>query len=296
MTRRSRFVGLVLGLAVALSAAPAWAQAKKKKPPADKPPKPPAGAKPAPAPAPPPPVNIDVPATRKDLFSEDADRAAAAAIKLGQSRQAGAIDALLDGLAMGLNPNVAVMALDALVQHKDPKSLDVLLHYVRNRNAQVRGKAIQALGTLDEKKAKAAWVAALADGDKGVRAMACRVAETRKDRDVVEQLLNLLKKGDEATTVALAAIANADVARRVAELVGEAPDNLVAETLGKISLRADLGKEDIYVEIVRAIGKIPGDEAVVALSAYIAAVGEKSFRQSKREAQMLFEQRTGGGQ
>jgi len=290
MMRSNRFVGLAIGLAIALAAAPVWAQ--KKKPAAAKP----AGAKPAPAPPAPPPMTVDLPATRKDLFSEDGDRAAAAANKLGQSRQAGALDALLDALAMGLSPSVAVAALDAVAMHRDGKSLDVLLHYAKNRNVQLRGKAVAALGGLEDKKARTAWTAAFADGDKGVRAMACKVAETRKDRETVDQLLALLKKGDEATSTALAAVANADVARRVAELVGEAPDGLVAETLGKISLRTDLGKEDVYVEIVRAIGKIPGDEAVVALSAYIAAVGEKSFRQSKREAQMLYEQRIGGGQ
>jgi HEAT repeat protein len=137
---------------------------------------------------------------------------------------------------------------------------------------------------------------AFTDGEKEVRAAAIKVTEARKDVGAVDTLLALLQKGDEATVATLAAIGNADVARRVAELVGEAPDPLVAETLGKLALRTDLGNEMVYVEIIRAIGKIPGDEAVVALAAYIAAQGEKSFRQSKREAQMLYEQRLGGGQ
>jgi hypothetical protein len=241
-------------------------------------------------------VIIDVVQVRKDFLASDADAAAAAAQKLGQSRQQGALDALLDGLSMGLTPKVAMAALDALAAHRDGRSIDVLLHYARNRNPSVRARAILALGWIDEKQAKATVREAFTDGEKEVRAAAIKVAELRKDTTAIEPLLALLQKGDEATVTTLAAIGNADVARRVAELVGEAPDPLVAQTLGKIVLRTDLGNEIVYVEIIRAIGKIPGDDAVVALAEYIAAQGEKSFRQSKREAQMLYEQRLGGGQ
>src|SRR5688572_3147321 len=161
MMRSNRFVGLAIGLAIALATASASAQnppAAAKKPAAAKPAgAKPAGAKPAAAkpaagkpaakpaaPAAPvtPTVTVDLPATRKDLFSDDGDRAATAATKLGQSRQAGALDALLDALALGLSPPVAVAALDAVGQHRDLKSLDVLLAYAKNRNVQLRGKAV----------------------------------------------------------------------------------------------------------------------------------------------------------
>ena len=240
------------------------------------------------------PINIDVAATRAELFGTDSARAAVAAAKLGQSRQPGALDALLDGLAMGFVPAVAGPAIDAVAEHRSPVAVDVLLHYARYRNADVRARATLALGYSDDKRAVAAWRAAFSDGDGVVRAAAAKVAAARQDVTSIEPLLVLLKKGDEASAVALAAMASADIARRVAELIGEAPDRLVGECLGAILLSPNLGKEEIYVEIVRAVGKIPGDEAVVALTGFIGATPEKPPRQSRREAQVLYEQRLGG--
>jgi HEAT repeat protein len=241
------------------------------------------------------PVNVDVTATRKELFGEDADKAAAAATRLGQSRQGGALDALLDALAMGLHPRVAVAAIDAVAAHKDPSAIDSLLHYARNRNPEVRSHTIAALGLLDDKRAALAWKRAFRDGDHTVRAAASKIALNRREAGAVPELLALMKKGDDSAPAALAAVANPETAVKVGELIGEAPDRLIAECLGALLLRTDLGKEDIYVEMVRALGKIPGEEAVVALTAYISATPEKPVRQSRREAQTIYEQRLGGG-
>ena len=239
-------------------------------------------------------INIDVPQTRADLFGTDADRATVAAARLGQTRQAGALDALLDALSMGSSPRVAASALESVALHKSAASLDVLLHYAHHRNADVRSKAVLALGGLEDKRAIAAWHEAFSDGDKQVRAAAARIAAARKDASSIDALVTLLQKGDDAAPSALSVVGSADVARRVAELIGEAPDRLVAECLGQILVRPDLGKEEVYVEIVRAIGKIPGDEAVVALTTFISSTPEKPPRQSRREAQVLYEQRLGG--
>ena len=253
------------------------------------------GGTPTSAPAAPvAPLVIDVAATRADLLGPDLDRAATAAQKLGQSRQPGVVDALLDGLSMGLHPKVAAAALAALAAQKDPRSLDVLLHYARNRNPGVRARAVTALGTLDDPRARTAVRVGLTDSDKGVRAAAAGVVAARKDVGAVDALLALFKKGDEATAAALAAIATADVARRVAELSGEAPDALVAQCLGEMLLRKDLGPEQVYVDIVDALGKVPGDDTVVALTAYIGSLPDKDNRKSKREAQAIYEQRMGG--
>lgn len=288
--RTSKSWARALALAMGLGAAsPAIAQPK---------PKPAAGAKkkpPAPAPAP-AAGNIDVAKTRAELFGADLDAAAAAAQKLANTRQAGALDALLDALAMGLHPRVAVAALDAVAQHSNPASLDVLLYYARNRNPEVRARAILALGGLADKKALAAVHRAFTDGDKGVRAAACKVAELRHDRTAAEPMVALLKKGDEAAVTALAAVATPELARRLAELIGDAPDGLLAQTLGLILLRPDLGKEEVYVQLVEAIGKLPGEDALLALTAYISQTPEKPPRQSRRRAQEIYEQRLAGDQ
>jgi HEAT repeat protein len=276
-------------LVAALLAPPALAQEKKK---GGKPKPPPAAAGPkAPAPPPAPVVQVNVGDARNDLFSEDTDRAAAAAAKLGGTKAAGALDALLDALSLGLHPKVASAALGSLANHDAKASLDVTLHYTRNRNPDVRAQAVTALTTSDEKKARAAIMDALRDGEKSVRAAACKVVEVRKDKGAAGDLMELMKKGDDATVTALAAIANPDIARAMTEMIGEAPDDLLAKSLGLILLRTDLGKETIYVQLVESIGRIPGEEALLALTTYIEKTPEKPPRQSRRKAVEIVDSR-----
>lgn len=299
-----RWAAWGLALSVATSATPAIAQKGPKVAP----------GKPAPAPAakkkdpkdgkatppdqPPAPVanqNVDVAAVRADLMASDPDKAATAAGKLGTTKQPAALDALLDGLAMGLHPTVTKAALKSVAMHADPKSIDVVLYYADNRNADVRALAIAALAPFDDKRVHAAVMEAFTDGEKPVRAAACKVAEVRKDKTAADPLIALLEKGDEATVAALAAIATPELARRLGELRDDAPPALLAETLGAILLRKDMGKEETYVQIVEALGKIPGEEAVVALSAYMDAVPEKPPRLSRRRASEIVAERIGGG-
>ena len=117
--------------------------------------------------------------------------------------------------------------------------------------------------------------------EKVVRAAACNVAEADKDASATDVLIALLEKGDEAAVTALAAIGSPEVARKLSEKIGEAPDALLAQALGKILLRKDLGKEDVYVQIVETLGKVPGDEAVSGLMEYLSAIPENPPRQSR---------------
>jgi HEAT repeat protein len=293
-TWKSRFTATVLALAAltgakALAAepakaAPAPAQAKKKAPVAPTPPTPTVDDK-----------SVDVAAARTELLGGDVDKAQAAAKKLGTTKQPAALDALLDGLALGLHPRVAAAALDSVAYHKNPSAIDVLVQYSKNRNADVRARAVLALGQIGGNRALAAAWAGFHDADKTVRAAACKVAETTKDRAATDSLVKLLVKGDEATVTALAAVATPDLARKLGELLGQAPDDLLARTLGLVVLRPDFGKEEVYVEVITTIGKIPGAEAVVALTNFISATPEKPPRLSRRKAQELYELRLSGG-
>jgi HEAT repeat protein len=246
--------------------------------------------------APAPAANIDVRAERAALMDADPEKAAAAAQKLGTSKSGDALDALLDGLAMGLHPKVAAVALTSVGNFKSAASVDVVAYYAKNRNPDVRSAAIGALGRIDDKRARQTVIGALADGDRSVRAAACKVLEVTKDKAAIEPLIGLLKKGDEASAAPLAAMATPDLARKLGELVGDAPDDLLARTLGLILLRPDFGKEESYVEVVVTLGKVPGEEAVVALTNFISATPEKPPRLSRRRAQEVVDQRLTGGQ
>jgi hypothetical protein len=278
----------------AQEAAPAAGAAAAKKAPGAKAPKPPPPAKPG-APAPVENKNVDVPAARAELFGKDVDKAIAAAQRLGSTNQPVALDALLDALALGLPPRVAVAALEATGHHKNAQAIDVLVQYTKNRNPDVRAKAVLALGEINDRRARAVARTAFHDGDKTVRAAACKVAELAHDLAATDELVQLLVKGDDAAVAALAALATPDLARKLGELIGQAPDDLLARTFGLVLLRPDFGKEEVYVEVVVTLGKIPGDEAVVALTNFISATPEKPPRLSRRKAQEIYEMRLSGG-
>ena len=241
-------------------------------------------------PAAPAPGAID--AARVALVGADSAKAIAAAGDLAKTKSAAALDALLDGLATGLAPDVAQAAIDALREHRSAQAVDVLLVYAGHRHPGVRAKAVLALGSLDDKRADKAWRRAFSDQDKAVRAAAASIAAAKKDTASAPTLVTLMKKGD-PVGVEVANLATPDIVRNAAELIGEVPDGILAQCLGAMLLRENLGKEDIYLELVRALAKIPGPEAVKALEAYVAATPEKPPRQSRREAQTMAEQKGG---
>lgn len=239
------------------------------------------------------PANVNVAEERAALLGDDADRAAAAAANLA-IKKPGALDALIDGLAMGLHPTVAVAALDALAAHGDARAFDVAAHYAHHRNARIRAAAVRALGTLDDARAQQAVLAALHDGHVDVRAAAAQVVADKKLKKGIEPLMALLTKGDEAAASALAALADPALAAAIGELIGTAPDALLARCLGMILLRPDFKPESARVEVVRALGKVPGNEALEQLTNYVASTPENPPRQSRREAEALVEARLGG--
>ena len=229
------------------------------------------------------------------LAGADLEAAAQAAGVLGADRSAQGLEALLEALSLGLHPQVAVAALDAVAARRSPAALDTLAHYARHRNAKVRARAIAAFGAIDDRRAEKHILAALRDGNGSVRAAAAEVIAARRLTGGVPLLMKLLVAGDEAAAPALAALATPDLARQVAETIGTAPDALVARCLGGILLRPDFKPDTARLEVVRALGRVPGDEALEQLTGYVSSIPENPPRASRREAETLIEARLGGG-
>lgn len=271
----ARLAAPALVIAVALAARPAEAQRKKK---------------PAPAPA-----SGQVAEAARALAGGDVDAAAKAAAVLGKDRSQAGLDALLDALALGLHPQVAVAALDALAARKKPVALDTLVAYSEHRNPKVRASAVAALAALDDRRTEKHILAALRDGHVSVRAAAAAAVAHRKLRAGVEPMMILLVKGDEATAPALAALADPELAKDVAETIGKAPDPVVARCLGAILARPDFKPDSARVEVVRALGRIEAQEALEQLTTYVSSLPANPPRQSRREAEQLIQARLGGG-
>ncbi len=228
------------------------------------------------------------------LRGANVEAAIAAAQQLAKSKSAKAGGELLDALAMGLHPLVASAALDALTTHARQNSFDVVSFYMDHRSPKVRSSALGVMAMLTDKRAKAQVLGALGDGHRSVRAAAAQLLAAKKEKRAIEPLMTLLQKGDKASAPALAALATPDLARAIGELIGSAPDGLLARCLGLILIRPDFKPEEARVEVVKALGKIPGNESLEQLTNYLGAIPEKPPRDSRIEAERIIEARLGG--
>ncbi len=236
---------------------------------------------------------VNVPRSIKKLRSARVKTARRAAIALGSTTAPAARKALLDALAMGLHPKVATQALLSLGKHRNGAAFSVVSYYARYRDARVRAAAIAALGMLKDARAHGLVLAAVRDGDKSVRAAAAQAIATNDLKQGIELLLALLKKGDEGAVKPLGQMATPQVALLVGELIGVAPNGLVARALGAILLNPKFGPDKARVQVVGSLAKLPGTDAVEQLTLYVDKVPAKPPRKSRKQAEAVIDQKLG---
>jgi HEAT repeats len=232
---------------------------------------------------------------KAQLASDDDQKAAEAATKLGESKDGKALDAILDALSVGTSPHVQAALLGDLTGRKDARSLAVVEHYAKNRNPELRKKAVEVLAALpgdDGKKVVPVLIDALSDSVEEVRAQAALSLGKRKERSAEPKLLKLMQHKDEAAAKALAQMGTPELAHRISEMLGQIPDALYCVSLGDMLKRPDFGPEPIRVEIVRALNKVPGVDSTSALIEYVAATEKDKMRPSRVEAQKIVDQRS----
>lgn len=228
------------------------------------------------------------------LGGADLEAAARAAEQLGANPNAAAHDALLDALALGLPPAVAVPAINALALKPAPPDGLALRRYAGHANPSVRIAAITALASYPDPSSQKAVAAGLRDPVGNVRNAAAAAAGRGHVKVAIEPMLHLLARGEDASARGLAQLADADLARKIAEQLGKVPDATLVVALGAILKRADFGPDAVKVEVVRAIGKIQDSAAVNALTDYIDATPKAPPRTSRQEAVLIVEARLGG--
>jgi HEAT repeat protein len=229
------------------------------------------------------------------LDGVDDEAAAKAAEALGDMTDPAAHDALLDALAYGLRPDVAIDALGALPKHPAPPDVASLKRYAGHHNPSVRGTAIAALSTYPDPVAHGVVVQGLHDPAGVVRTAAAGAAAKAHVREAIPALFQLLALGEESAARALAAMADADLVRKIGDQLGKVPDTALAQCLGLILRRPEFGPDAERVEVVRAIAKITDQAAVNVLTDYIDATPKNPPRQSRAEAEKIVEARLGGG-
>jgi HEAT repeat protein len=237
---------------------------------------------------------VDVAPLRAALVGADLDAAGRAATALGELADPAAHEVLVDALATGLHPRVAAVALAAVAARPAPGDPLVLRLYAVHRNPEARAAALIGLGAHGgDAEGRALMLTALGDQEPSVRTAAARGAAAARLTAAAPRLLALLARGDAGAGPALAALADADLARRIAELLGRAPDPLLAQCLGALLRRPDFGPDPARVQVVRALAKVPGPEAITALTDYVEAVPATPARASRREAEQALEVRGG---
>lgn len=240
------------------------------------------------------PAPIDIAPLVAQLAGTDHEAAAQAAAALGATTDPAAHDALLDALALGLPPSVAIAAITALSAHRAPTDVTALVRYASHRNPAVRSAALGALAMYPAPDARQAVLRGLHDMTASVRDAAAAAAARARIRESVEPLFALLARGEDSASKALAAMADPGLARKLGDELGKVPDAVLATTLGRILVRSDFGPDAARVEIVRAIGKIQDPAAVAALTDYLDAVPKQPPRASRTEAQKMVQARMGG--
>lgn len=229
---------------------------------------------------------------KADLHGDNVDRAVAAASALGSLKgDAAAIDALMGALQLGAPPKLTVALIESIALHKSAKSLDLVRHFVTNRRAEIRVAAVNAVGSVEDPRVATILIATLGDSSPMVRARAARLLAELKERRAEKPLFKMLRRGDKAAARPLGTVGGVETAKQLAELIGELPDAAIATALGTMLKRGDFGPDPLRVEVVKALGKIPGADATAALVEYVASVPAKEVRISKAKAEKLLEER-----
>ena len=239
-----------------------------------------------------PAVAGEIESLKTQLASENDQAAEDAAKRLGETRDPKALDVVLDALAVGAQPKVQAMLLGDLAGKKDPRAVQVLEHYAKNRNPELRKKAVAVLAEMPGDKVVPALVEVLSDPVEEVRAQAALSLGKRKERSAEGKLILLLKHKDEAAAKALALMATPELAHKISEMLGQIPDALFCTALGDMLKRPDFGPEPIRVEVVRTLAKVPGMDSTSALVEYVAATEKDKMRPSRVEAQKIVDQRS----
>lgn len=235
----------------------------------------------------------DIETLRQEIRSSDAGKAVEAARRLGEDPSKHALEVIVDELAIGAPPKVQAALLDGLAGRKDAAAVEVLGFYAGNRNPELRKKAIVLLNEINDARTVPLLIAALSDAAADVRMAAARALAARKERAATDAFIKLLQHKEPVAAKALGAIGGPEVARQLGELIGQIPDGLLAETLGALLERSDFGPDPIRVEVVKVLGKVPGNDSTAALTDYVSATEKDKTRPSRLAAQKILSQRGG---
>jgi HEAT repeat protein len=210
---------------------------------------------------------------------------------LGESGTPGAVAPLIEVLAVGTSPNLAVAVLQSLRRLAPASAADVVILYCGDRNVEVRRNAVETLSVLKDPRVPAVLSARLGDADDGVVAIAAKAIASRHQAEAAPRLLALLDLQVPEVAVPLGQVAPLSMIPTLRDRRGSLPDAELATVLGEILKRSDV-PEPTRVELVKALADIPGPDATTALVEYVGGLPKNAAaRPSRTAAQKQLDER-----
>jgi HEAT repeat protein len=210
---------------------------------------------------------------------------------LATGRAVNASVPLVELLAVGTSPRLAVATLHALEKLAQPRTADIVLAYVGHRDPQVRKAALEALGALSDPRVGAVLLARLGDEDDAVRGVAAGLAARRLKAAAAPRLRALLESKDPVAAAPLGQVAPVAQLQGLLDLRGRVPDADFAVLLGEVLKRGDV-PDPTRVDIVKALADVPGADATTALAEYVGdSAGGGSGRPSRALAKKMLDER-----
>lgn len=228
---------------------------------------------------------------REVLASADSDAVVTALGGLADSGASNAALPIVELLAVGPPPPATIAALDALKKLRDPTSVELLNLYAGHRSAEVRKHAVQALGVFADARVVPTLMERLGDSAPDVRAAAAEALATRGEKAAVPRLMALLKRNDAGAAAPLGALAPVSALSSIVALQGSIDDDNLAAALGELLKRRD-APESVRVDLVKALGLVPGASSTTALVEYVAESSGGDRRASRIEAQKVIDERS----
>lgn len=209
---------------------------------------------------------------------------------LADSSASNAAMPLIELLASGTRPAIAISSIEALRKLRDPAAVEVLTIYAGNRSPDLRKVAVQALAVFADARVVPVLVERLGDQAADVRAVAAEALATRGERTSAPRLLALFKRNDPGAAAPLGTVAPLSMLPTIAELQGSVDDGNMATALGELLKRQEM-QEPTRLDLVRTLGRIQGAASTTALIEYIGSLPANDTRKSKAEAQRLVDDR-----
>jgi HEAT repeat protein len=162
----------------------------------------------------------------------------------------------------GLSPTLTQAALETLADTESEAASEVLSFYARHRNPALRRTAVDALAKTGGPLAAKALRGALGDSDAQVRGTAATALGTLRARDAVGDLFAALDHKVPEAAASLGALCAGEECERLAGKLGGLPFDVVTTGLDEVLLRpVNEVSDDLKIKVVGRVRELGTAEA-----------------------------------